>query len=154
LGAGRRTGESAMVAGVGTRQGQAMITGGSGFSAFEPSRQHVYNEDFVNVAAAFYERLQECIREEEANLAEDEGLVAVVYLPGGHELYAFGFGYINPNIIRIWGVNPANDSMGCLVAHPNTVQILLRRHKRSTTQAPRRPIGFHGEEDRPQAQAT
>jgi len=98
--------------------------------------------DSGDLASTFYDRLEEGIKDFETNTVEDEHIEAHVVLSNGETIVAYDFGYHNPNLFYIWGLDSQGNEVSVL-AHVSTVQVVMRRLK-NTPDHPKREIGFSG----------
>ena len=91
----------------------------------------------------FHERIEKQIEDFAAELKEDEDLIASVVLPGGEEITATWFGYSNPNMLIVDGVDRNGRKVRILVGHTE-VHVLLRGVPKMPERA--NPIGFQKRE--------
>jgi hypothetical protein len=90
-----------------------------------------------------YKRLQENIEDAKAALQADEELAAYYYTASGEEIGITSFGFHNPYLIIIYGVDKQMNKCQVL-AHAYSLQIVLRALK-VQNQTQRRAIGFLGD---------
>ncbi len=93
-----------------------------------------------HLASSFVERIENQVKEFSKTLKDDENYSIIVCLNNGNEIYANWFGYHNPYMIIIEGVNNNNDSLRLLI-HMNTLQIILKKFKKEIN-TPRTIIGY------------
>ena len=111
---------------------------------FEPMTPKVY--DPISYASNLYDRLQENIQTAKSNLQADEELAAYYYMASGGIIGIKSFGYHNPYLIIIYGVDEQMNKCQVLV-HPYSFQIVLKVLK-IENQNQRKTIGFIGDINR------
>ena len=111
---------------------------------FEPMTPKVYNP--TSYASNLYDRLQENIQTAKANLQADEELAAYYYIASGGIIGIKSFGYHDPYLIIIYGVDEQMNECKVLV-HPYSFQIVLKVLK-IENQNQRKTIGFIGDINR------
>lgn len=92
----------------------------------------------------FQERIEKQIEDFTAELKDNEVLLASVVLPSGEEIAATWFGYYNPNMLIIDGIDRNGRRVRVLVSHTEA-HILLRAVLKVSEKA--NPIGFQKRED-------
>lgn len=91
----------------------------------------------------FHERIQNQIEDFTAELNDDEDLLASVVLPGGEEITATWFGYYNPNMLIVDGIDRNGRRVRILVGHTE-IHVLLRGVPKVPDKV--NPIGFQKRE--------
>ncbi len=85
--------------------------------------------------ALIQQELQRLVQE----YGEGQDVEVVVALAGGGQIVVTWFGYHNPDIIKLSGIDASGNDV-CLLAHKNTLQVVLRRATNSAQ--PKPPITF------------
>jgi hypothetical protein len=111
---------------------------------FEVRTPKVYDPN--SYASELYDRLQENIETSKANLQADEELAAYYYTASGGIIGITSFGYHNPYLIIIYGVDEQMNECKVL-AHAYSFQIVLKVLK-IENQNQRKTIGFIGDINR------
>lgn len=92
-------------------------------------------------AKHFYEALKAAIIQSSRTLTDKQRLAVSLQTSRGEMVLVHGLGYINPNLLFIYGKDPDNNDATVLV-HPCTVQLIIKRLGPVAEQPARRPIGF------------
>jgi len=95
-----------------------------------------------DLADWYHERLESHIREYQEELADDEDMSVAVILSNGRSIAATWFGYHNPNMITVYGVDEYGNEVKLLLPHTN-IQVVLTKTKKGPE---RRSIGFQTRE--------
>jgi hypothetical protein len=111
---------------------------------FEARTPKVYDPN--SYASNLYDRLQEDIQASKANLQADEELAAYYHMASGGIIGIKSFGYHDPYLIVIYGVDEQMNKCQVLV-HPYSFQIVLKVLK-IENQNQRKTIGFIGDINR------
>ena len=99
-----------------------------------------------NLADWYHERIEEHINEFAKDLAADEDLLATIVLADGRNIKATWFGYHNPNMIVVEGIDGADNDVKVLLPQTN-IQILLTKIEKGKNQK-RKILGFQQREDK------
>jgi hypothetical protein len=94
-------------------------------------------------ASELYDRLQENIQTAKSNLQADEELAAYYYMASGGMIGITSFGYHNPYLIIIYGVDEQMNECQVLT-HAYSFQIVMKVLK-VENQNQRKTIGFIGD---------
>lgn len=97
-----------------------------------------------SMADWYHERLELHIQEFRKNLSDDEDMSVTVVLNDGKSVTAAWFGYHNPNMITVDGIDERGNEVEVLLPHTN-IQVVLAKTKKEKAAA-RRPIGFQTRE--------
>ncbi len=92
-------------------------------------------------ARLFYEALKAAIIQSARTLTDQQRLVVSLQTARGDLVLVHGLGYINPNLLFIYGKDADNND-ATVLAHPCTVQLMLKRLGPAAEQPAKRPIGF------------
>jgi len=95
----------------------------------------------------YHERIEKHINEFSNELTDEEDLSVTVILSDGTNIKATWFGYHNPNMITVEGVDGAGNKAKALLSHTN-IQILLTKIKKIKDQK-RTILGFQQRETEP-----
>lgn len=95
----------------------------------------------ANEARLFYEALKAAIIQMSNALTDSQRLVISMQTSRGDMILVRGLGFINPNLLYIFGKDAENDDTTVL-AHPCTVQLIAKRLGPVSEQPVKRPIGF------------
>ncbi len=98
------------------------------------------------MASDYHDRIKKQINEFAESLAEDEAVSASVILSNGQVLTATWFGYHNPYMIVVEGVDARGSEVRALIPM-QSIEIVLSRAKKSEQAQPLRRIGFQRHED-------
>ena len=79
-----------------------------------------------DLAEAFVALIQKQMKKLADELADGQTVEAIVPLANGGRINASWFGYHNPDMVKITGVDADGNDV-CLLAHKNTVQVMLRK---------------------------
>lgn len=79
-------------------------------------------------AEAYITFVQQQLQRLNDDLVDGQALEALVPLANGDRLIVTSFGFHNPDLVKINGTDKDGNDM-CLVAHKNTLQVVLRRLK-------------------------
>lgn len=108
-----------------------------------PITQFRSDEDIrnqVQLASTFMSRIEDTVADLQKELKENEQLRLSVFFPAG-EIVVESFGYYNPNMVSIKGVEVRSKRPWRVLAHQSAVQILCTIET-SQSDTPRRTIGF------------
>lgn len=92
------------------------------------------------MADTFHDRIEAQIKDYTETLADGEDLLIQVVLLNGSSIFPAWFGYHNPSMIVIDGVDGKGNEVRML-AHQESVQILMTKIPR-VENVPRKTIGF------------
>jgi hypothetical protein len=81
------------------------------------------NSESADAVVALIQKQMHQLSEE---LGPGQSIEAVVPAPGGGKIFVTWFGHHNPDFIKITGLD-ADGSDVCLLAHKNTLQVLLKK---------------------------
>jgi hypothetical protein len=96
-------------------------------------------------AHSLYERIQQHIREAEAELEDGQVLALFQYLPSGEALRVTSIGFHNMYLMRFYCEDAQGNECDVLV-HFESAHLVLRRYKPTPGQPPARPIGFRADD--------
>ena len=77
-------------------------------------------------ADAYVALIQKQMKRLSEELAEGQEIEAIVPLANGTQVHVTAFGYHNPDMIKLLGIDADGHDV-CLLAHKNTLQVVLRR---------------------------
>lgn len=101
-----------------------------------------------NLASDYHERIERQIEDLYKELEKDEQMLVIIPLKNGKSIIAEWFGYHNPHMIIIEGIQPEDGSTVRLLIHQADLQIVMQRVKPEAGKPPTRKIGFQRRENK------